>query len=125
MSRFLQFHFSFHLEYMIYPLDENSRAKKKTNILYKVGFIKSRTKIKSKYLGNFFYERDIFWTRNFLRFLDFSDIFNIFQNFADFVNLFESSATKFPEKIVSITWLQMYTQNDFLQFVSVCRQNFV
>ena len=74
LSRFLQFHFSFHVEYLIYPLDENSRAKKKKNILYKVGFIKSRTKTKNKYLrketvvqvakkfGQFFYERDIFWT---------------------------------------------------------------
>ena len=51
--------------------------------------------------------------------------FNVFQSFVDFVNLLESRAIKFPEKIISVIWLQMCIQNDFLQFVSVWQQDFV
>ena len=89
----------------------------KTEICVKKLWCMSR-KIKVTFFGH-----DIFCVYG--NFLHFSDIFNIFQNFVDFVNLFESRAIKFPEKIISIIWSQMCTQNDFLQLVSVWQQDFV
>ena len=41
------------------------------------------------------------------------------------MDLFEGRAIKFPEKIITIIWLQMCAQNDFLQFVSVWQQDFI
>ena len=74
-----------------------------------------------KILGNLFmnvkFSRHIFCVYG--NFLHFPDILNIFLIFVDFVNLFESRAIKFPEKIISIIRLQMCTQNDFFYSLSL------